>query len=266
MDEIDKFDPQEYNIINKIKETKYRINYLVENKKSSKRYIAKVNLIKSQLETDSQKHFISNEIRNLIKLHHTTIDKYIAFSFSDFNNEKNLTILANFMEFKSLSSIIEQEKQGKCPEKYNNTKRQIILIGICFGMMYIHKNHILHGNLQADNIYIDDNFQPIISNYGLTQIFDPYNTINASNYANLIYIAPEKLKNNQYDEKSDVYSFGMMMYEIIFGCKCFSKITIKKNFDEKTFKSKIINGLRPKFIKSTKKGLQQMMLVSQYIR
>lgn len=39
-------------------------------------------------------------------------------------------------------------------------------------MMYLHENHILHGNLRPENIYIDDNFQPVISDFGLTQIFN----------------------------------------------------------------------------------------------
>lgn len=60
---------------------------------------------------------------------------------------------------------MDRYQKGKCKEKYDNTKLQIILIGICFGMMYLHKNHILHGNLRPENIYIDDNFQPVISDF-----------------------------------------------------------------------------------------------------
>lgn len=258
MNEMHQFDPQEYNIISTISQTNFSVNYLVENIKSKKRYNARVNLNKQNLQKDSQK-LISNEIEVLIKLHHPIINDLIAFSITDFDNNKNITTLTNYSKFEQLSSIIDHYQQGKCKEKYDNTKLQIILIGICFGMMYLHENHILHGNLRPENIYIDDNFQPIISDFGLTQIFKLHDSKYLSNYKNIVYLAPEILKNNQYSEKSDIYAFGMVMYEIIFGCRCYSNIIKEKHLDEKRLKSKIINGLRPKIIKPIKKGLQQLI-------
>lgn len=72
-------------------------------------------------------------------------------------------------------------------------------------------------------------------------------------------MAPEVIKYNNFNPKSDVYSFGIIMYEVIMGCRCYSKIMEKKGYSISQLKSKILKGLRPEFNVPIKRELQRLI-------
>ncbi|KAK8839552.1 hypothetical protein M9Y10_031911 [Tritrichomonas musculus] len=58
----------------------------------------------------------------------------------------------------TLSSALEKHMK-----ELINTKKMINLIGIAFGMKYLHKHNIIHRHFRCSNILLDSNFQPKIS-------------------------------------------------------------------------------------------------------
>lgn len=62
----------------------------------------------------------------------------------------------------SLADLIAKESKGLCSIKYDNTKRQIILIGIARGMMILHNCHVIHRDLKPENILLDSDFLTMI--------------------------------------------------------------------------------------------------------
>lgn len=83
-----------------------------------------------------------------------------------------------------LSSFIDKAQNDISNENYQNTKC-IILLGIFRGMMYLSQHHILHHNLNSDNIFLDEKYHPILVNYG---------------YANLGILARKYPKDLTYQE------------------------------------------------------------------
>ena len=57
----------------------------------------------------------------------------------------------DYMKEGSLASLIEKELKSLCPSNYDNTKRQIILVGIARVMMLLHDKHIIHRDLKPEN-------------------------------------------------------------------------------------------------------------------
>lgn len=54
------------------------------------------------------------------------------------------------------------------------TRRLEIIRGIASGLLYLHRDltpRIIHGNLKASNILLDENMNPKISHFGLARIF-----------------------------------------------------------------------------------------------
>ena len=239
------FDISNYKLIRNINTGGFGTVNLVQNKETNKTYAAKTNLIPNKTQN---KLFISREIRILIQVQHPTIIQFRGFSYVDFNGNPNITILMDYMEGGSLADMIAKEQQGLCPPNYDNTKRQIILAGIARGMMILHSKHIIQRDLKPENVLLDSDLRPCITDFGLSKVFDPYHSMNQSmaDSGTAAYMAPEVINSDQYNTKADVYSFGILMYEVIMGKRAYASLLHgKKKLNQFQFKKRVSDGLRP---------------------
>lgn len=96
---------------------------------------------------------------------------------------------------------------------------------LCFlaGIHYLHnedatKPALVHQNLSAEKILIDNRFNPLISDSGLRKILADdliFSALKVS--AAMGYLAPEYITTGRFTEKSDVYSFGVIVLQILSG-------------------------------------------------
>ena len=165
----------------------------------------------------------------------------------------------DYFENGSLMDLIIKDSKGLLPSNFTNTQKQIILVGISLGMMILHSRHIIHRDLKSDNILLDKNYQPKITDFGLSKIYDPSCSMkqSKSNCGTLPYMAPEVINGNEFNTKADVYSFGILMYEVVGGCVAYhDEISTLSPFK---FQENVLKGHRPKFNFPIKKGLKTMI-------
>ncbi|MCO5609872.1 hypothetical protein L7F22_064105 [Adiantum nelumboides] len=97
------------------------------------------------------------------------------------------------------------------------TTRRKNIIGTAKGLAYLHhESHlrIVHRDIKAANILLDDNLDPKIADFGLAKLFSLNQTHASTQIAGTIgYLAPEYAINGQLTEKSDTYSFGIVILE-----------------------------------------------------
>ncbi|KAJ6816795.1 putative LRR receptor-like serine/threonine-protein kinase RKF3 [Iris pallida] len=103
--------------------------------------------------------------------------------------------------------------------------RQKIAVGTARGLAYLHygaQPAIIHRDIKASNILLDDGFEPKVADFGLAR-FAPEGMSHVSTRVagTLGYVAPEYALYGQLTEKSDVYSFGVVMLELLSGKKAF---------------------------------------------
>ncbi|KAK9274513.1 hypothetical protein L1049_021762 [Liquidambar formosana] len=102
-------------------------------------------------------------------------------------------------------------------------KRVQIIEGLTQGLLYLQEYSrltILHRDLKASNILLDNEMKPKISDLGMARIFEKDRETNTGRIVGTYgYLPPECVKDGAYSMKSDVYSFGVLLLQIISGKK-----------------------------------------------
>lgn len=248
-------DIKRFKIVNeKSREGGFGLVYIIQDIQTEKIYAAKI------INRVINEECLNREIGILMFANHPTIVKFIGFSLRDFHDRANTTIIMQLAEKGSLSDVLEQIQSDNIPEDYTNTIRQIILIGVSRGMKYLHDRDIIHRDLKPGNVLLNDEYQPLITDFGLSKFLQYDHSKSQSNsVGTLPYMAPEVISDTKYGRKADVYSFGVLMYEVVTDSIPYPEY-LNGELNQYRFQYKILNdNYRPKFDKPIKKPIQELI-------
>ncbi|KAG8371897.1 hypothetical protein BUALT_Bualt12G0010600 [Buddleja alternifolia] len=156
---------------------------------------------------------LKNEVKTLAKIRHKNIVKILGFCHSD----ESIFLIYEYLPKGSLGDFL-----AKTGFDFPWNVRLKIAIGIAQGLAYLHKDyipHLLHRNLKSNNVLLDDDFQPKLTDFGLDRIVgeNAFQSIVASESAASCYMAPEYGHTKKATEQNDTYSFGVVLLELITG-------------------------------------------------
>ncbi|KAJ7910823.1 kinase-like domain-containing protein [Mycena leptocephala] len=99
-----------------------------------------------------------------------------------------------------------------------------MVLGVAYGLEYLHRHKIIHGDLKVHNVLVDKHGTPCICDFGISKIVNSEG-FTTSSVGTVPYMAPElflvrtETDNAILDGKStsmssDVYSFGLLVLEV----------------------------------------------------
>ncbi|KAG5614023.1 hypothetical protein H5410_013847 [Solanum commersonii] len=160
---------------------------------------------------------LKNEILLISKLQHRNLVRVLAYCV---HGQEKLLVY-EYMANGSLDTLLfDSKKSYQLPW----TKRFNMIQGIARGILYLYRDsclRVIHRDLKASNVLLDDEMNPKILDFGLARTFQVTQELaNTNRIAGTFgYMSPEYAMGGLFSEKFDVYSFGVLILEIVSGKK-----------------------------------------------
>ena len=108
-----------------------------------------------------------------------------------------------------VTHYLENKSVADNMPRFTDTNLAVELIhNLIPGLQYLYNKGYVHGNLRPTNILLDQEMQPLLTDFGFTfhqgEAPSPYNS-------------PEQTKGGIVDQRTDVYALGVSLYELLVG-------------------------------------------------
>ncbi|XP_022833057.1 serine/threonine-protein kinase polo-like [Spodoptera litura] len=177
---------------------------------------------KKMLTNASNKKRLTQEIN----IHRSLKHKHVVAFHSSFEDINFLYMLMEVCKGRSLQELQLRRRKITVPECRYFT-RQILL-----GLAYLHGRQIIHRDLKPGNIFLDQDIQIKIGDFGLATRFTYTKDRKQKFCGTPNYMAPEILTSHGHSYKADIWSIGCLMYTLLVGSPPFDAPTVKDTYSK----------------------------------
>lgn len=150
-----------------------------------------------------------NEAKTIAKLQHPHI-----LSVFDFGQEDDiLYLIMPYVTGGSMKSLIDK---GALPL----ARVASLLQDIASAIDYAHRHGVIHRDIKPDNILVDDEGHPILTDFGIAKLLESNANFTATGgfLGTPAYMAPEQGQGKpNIDGRADIYALGLVVYEMMTG-------------------------------------------------
>jgi serine/threonine protein kinase len=165
----------------------------------------------------SQQTFL-REIMLCVNLQSPLVVKILGYCLPGLPDSDGLPglIITEYMRHGTLQDYLDRQFQGEPHPSFGPTEWTKAIFGIAVGMAQIHSHGAIHRDLKPDNIFLDENFEIRIADFGFSRFTESRLKLTMA-VGTPLFMAPElysEVPGVVYTNSVDVYSFGVLLYQL----------------------------------------------------
>ncbi len=201
---------EKFSIEECFKKDQHSAVYLAEHIYLGKRIILKCLNTKTLMDEDVISRF-KREAKIMARLDHPNIIKVLDFGMYN----EYFYISSEFFEGNNLRYFIKENN-------FSSNEIKKLSIQLFSGLSYAHKHKIIHRDIKPENIFLNNNLDLKIGDFGLAlSMSDNFVTGQQSVLGTPCYMSPEQISGESLTESSDLFSAGIVLVELISGLNPF---------------------------------------------
>ncbi|CAI5981855.1 unnamed protein product [Closterium sp. NIES-64] len=204
-----------------------------------------IKILKPERLNDSLQQEFAQEVYIMRKVRHKNVVQFIGAC----TKPPNLSIVTEFMVGGSVYDYIHKQRGSmRLPMVVR------VAMDVAKGMDFLHKNNIIHRDLKAANLLMDENEVVKVADFGVARVKAGSGIMTAET-GTYRWMAPEVIEHRAYDHKADVFSFGITLWELLTGKLPYADLTPLQ-----AAVSVVQKGLRPPIPKGTHPRVAELMV------
>ena len=155
------------------------------------------------------------EVNTMCKIHSRFVVRIVGFTI-----EPPFSIITEYMPNGSLFYYTNKTQRKF---QLSGTHMSIIAMCLAHGMSSVRAAHVIHRDLKAANVLLDENRLPVLCDFGIARI-EMGQTRMTPKVGTYSHMAPEVMVGGDYGYDCDKYSYGMILYEMVEGRNPFGNV------------------------------------------
>ncbi|RLN63086.1 hypothetical protein BBP00_00004339 [Phytophthora kernoviae] len=150
------------------------------------------------------------EAKLMAGLAHPHIARFVGVSWGSLSD---LCVLTELMVGGDLRALLKEFDANGHPQGLNQEKIRIAY-HIAQALTYLHSLSpmVIHRDLKSKNVLLTENLDAKLTDFGVSREWQE-NTMTAG-VGTMLWMAPEVMMAERYDEKADIFSFGVLLSEL----------------------------------------------------
>jgi len=212
---------EKFEIIEVLKKDEHAAVYLANHIYLSKKIILKV-LNTQKLPDQALVERFKREAKLLAKIDHSNIIKVLDFGTS----KEYFYISFEYIEGTSMRNVLNSKT-------LTFDEKKLLMIQLLKALYYAHSFQIIHRDIKPENIFIDNNLNLKLGDFGLALSSDdnlvtnPYSIVGTPSY-----MSPEQVRGAKLTLQSDLFSAGVVLFELFVGKNPFLKENVTLTLNE----------------------------------
>ncbi|KAF4319571.1 hypothetical protein BBO99_00006459 [Phytophthora kernoviae] len=150
------------------------------------------------------------EAKMTATLEHPHIVSFVGVAWDSLSD---LCVVLECMDGGELRTLLDKYEVTKHPVGFDQQKATIAL-QVCHALTYLHslKPSVIHRDLKSRNVLLNSDMEAKLSDFGISR--ERHDRTMTAGVGTSLWMAPEVMLGERYDDKADMFSFGVMLSEL----------------------------------------------------